>query len=200
MIETGRALVTAPTEEPVSRAFAKQHLREDLDDTDQDDVIDNLIVAARDFVERRQWEALVTQTWDFWFDNFPEGGGAFQLSKPPLVSVTSIAYTDENGTTQTMDASDYQVDTSARPAVIRSAYNETWPSVRDETLKAVKVRVVVGYGNAAAVPARHKQAMLILIGDWYEHRESIVVGTISARVAGTIDALLGVDHARPMVG
>ena len=54
-------LVTAPTEEPVSLAEAKLHLR--VDYTNDDVLIGALITAARQHAENDTRRALVTQTW-----------------------------------------------------------------------------------------------------------------------------------------
>lgn len=197
MRETGRTLNSAPGAEPVTQAEAKLHLREDL--TGQDDWIDDAIIAAREQVEKLTWRALITQTWDFYFDDFPVGGEPFEVPLPPLQSVTKVDYVDVDGNTQTLSSSLYQVHEFAEPAVIRAAYNETWPEVRDETLKAVLVRAVVGYGAAADVPLRYKQAVLLLIGHWYANRESVVIGTITNEVEQTLMSLVNTDAARARI-
>lgn len=198
MIETGRNQTTAPATEPVTLAEAKVHLRED--GTAQNDWITASIVAAREQVEKLTWRALVTQVWDIYYSDFPVGGEPFRLPLPPLQSVDAITYVDTDGTTQTLASGNYQVDEYAEPAVVRAAYNTSWPEVRDETLKAVKVTITAGYGAAADVPDRYKQAIYLLVGHWYANRESVVVGTISKELEQTVKYLLGVDHARAMIG
>lgn len=199
MIETGRALVTAPAELPVTRALAKAHVRANADDTSEDDLFDQIIAAATEDAETHLWRKLVTQTWDIWFDGFPCGGEGFEVPLPPLQSVTSITYVDADGVTQTLSSSLYQVDTSAEPAVIRAAYNETWPVVRDQTQQVVKVRAVVGYGGAALVPKAIVQGILVLIADRYEHRESFVTGTIVSDLPSAARHLLDRYAVRALV-
>lgn len=183
------SLVTAPAAEPLTLAEAKLHLRVDSDDTSQDTLITSLIVAAREAVEEHTRRALVTQTWDYVADAFPDGDEPILVGKPPLQSVTTLQYVDADGVLQTWAASNYVVDTATIDGAIRLAYDVSWPSAREQ-YNAVQVRVVAGYGLAAAVPASIKAAMLLLIGHLFEHRESVVTGTIVAELP-TVRALLG---------
>jgi uncharacterized phiE125 gp8 family phage protein len=55
----------------------------------------------------------------------------------------------------------------------------------------VTVTYVAGYGPAGDdVPAAIRHAMLLLIGHWYEHRESVVVGGNPVQVPLAVQALL----------
>jgi uncharacterized phiE125 gp8 family phage protein len=51
----------------------------------------------------------------------------------------------------------------------------------------VKVTFVSGY---PAVPAAIKQAILLLIGQWYQTREAINVGNIVTALPNTVESLL----------
>lgn len=178
-------LVTAPATEPVSLTEAKLHLR--VDATDEDTLITALITAARQLVEEETWRALVTQTWDYVADDWPEGD-ALAMPRPPLQSVTSITYVDADGVTQTMPAADYIVDTYQHRVVL--ADDADWPSDDLYPTSAVRVRYVAGYGAASAVPGPIKQAMLLLIGHLYESREAAIVGTIATELPLGVRALL----------
>lgn len=181
----GLKLVTAPSVEPVTLAEAKAHVR--ATDTAEDALISALIVAARSFAEDFTGRAFVTQTWDWALDEFPLY--LAELPKAPLQSVTSVSYIDTNGATQTLGASLYKVDALTDPGRMAPAYGEVWPSTRSEP-NAVTVRFVAGYGLAAAVPQPIKQAMLLLVGQQYEHREVTEEGSWS-RLPYAVDALLG---------
>jgi uncharacterized phiE125 gp8 family phage protein len=113
---------------------------------------------------------------------------------PPLISVSSINYVDANGVTPTLwAATKYIVDAPegdhAQRGRITLAYGETWPVTRD-IANAVTVQFIAGYGAAAAVPQGIKQAMLLMIGHWYEHRESVNVGNIVNEMPQSAMALL----------
>ena len=183
------ALVTPPAETPVSLAEAKAHLR--VTSTAEDALVAALVAAATQHIEGRQGvlgRALVTQTWDARFDGFPRGlAGRIELPLPPLQSVTSVKYVNGAGDEITIDASTYVVDAQHPIGRIRPAYNMFWPAPRPEE-GSVRVRFVAGYGAAAAVPVPLKQAILLLVGHWYAHREA--VGTPGAPMALAVEALL----------
>jgi uncharacterized phiE125 gp8 family phage protein len=143
------SLVTAPVVEPLTVAEAKQHLR--IEDGAHDTELGAMIVAARKLLEETLWRAFITQTWDYWLDAFPPAHLA--LPRPPLQSITSISYTDTDGAEQTVDGSLYGADTATDPGRVILADGESWPTSASIP-KAVKVRFVAGYGDAAsAVPA-----------------------------------------------
>jgi uncharacterized phiE125 gp8 family phage protein len=59
------------------------------------------------------------------------------------------------------------------------------------TLGGVAVEYTAGYGDTAAdVPAPLRQAMLLMIGHWYEHREAVITGSISTGLPLAARALL----------
>lgn len=188
----GRGIVSAPTIEPMTLAQAKSELRE-TGDGQNSHIEDVLIPAARRWVEKRTWRALITQTWDFTWRRFPTGR-ELTLPLPPLQSITSVTYYDTDNASQTLASSAYIVDTTEEPGVVRLLETETWPDTYFARPSAVTVRAVVGFGaTAALVPEQYRQAMHVLIRALYD-------GIDLADVAVTVDALLGVDHARAMIG
>lgn len=68
-------LVTPPAAEPVSLAEAKAHLRVDI--SDDDALINALIVAARRSVELITGQRLMAQTWQYFLDRYPGNYGDF---------------------------------------------------------------------------------------------------------------------------
>lgn len=162
----GLVLVTPPTEEPVSLAEAKLHLR--VDHTEEDALISVLIMTAREYVEMYTRRQLVTATWRLTLDCWPY---CIRPPKPPLATVTTLAYIDSTEVLQVVDPTTYRVDTSLEPGRILLAAGASWP-VAASVPGAVQVEYTAGYGAASAVPATFKQAMLLTIGDLYEHRES----------------------------
>jgi uncharacterized phiE125 gp8 family phage protein len=189
------SLVTAPTVEPIDLTLAKLHLKQDV--TDDDPLISDYITAARVTVEGTLRRSLITQTWDYLIDAFPWSSDPLELPRPPLQSVTSITYTDSAGNAAVWPASNYQVDIANEPARIAPVVGASWPSVNLRSLNGVVVRIVTGYGLAAAVPWNYRQAMLLLIGHWYENREPIMAqrGVTPVEIPFTIRALLGLTEA-----
>jgi len=186
------SLVTAPAVEPVSVDEAKVHLR--VDTPDEDALIDDLIRAARQYVETFTRRALITQTWDDKRDGFPCGDGTIELPIAGVSSVTSISYVDTNGDSQVWSAALYQTDLPTGPkapfARICPAYSQYYPQTRSQ-MNAVTVRFVAGYGAASStVPASIKSAMKLLVGHWFQNREAVAVGI----GIGGLQVPLTVDH------
>lgn len=199
-------LVTGPAIEPVSLAEAKLHLRVETTMTDDDTLIQALIVAARTTGEQITRRAFISQSWKMVMDQFPapgqnigsanwygpqwgnspgpltvlraDGRTGFEifLDHCPLISVDSITYTDVDGVVQTLSPSLYKVDTVTEPCRIVPAYGTTWPGTRNE-INSVTVNYTCGYGTAAsAVPELIKSWMKMRIGAMYENREEFATG------------------------
>lgn len=184
-------LITAPAAEPVTLAEAKAQCRVDID-TD-DTLIGNLIVAAREYCEMHDWRVFMPQTWELYLDAWPSTN-AIEIPKSPLQSVTFFQYTDEDGNTATLASSQYLVDTVSDPGwlMLKSAYS--WPSVTLQDVNGIAIRFVAGYASAADVPRRAKQAMLLLVGHWYENRENSTVGTVNRSIEFGVKALLDINR------
>jgi len=155
-------LTTPPTTLPITVAVAKDHLRYTA--SDQDDTIETLIGAAREYCESHLDRSIVAQSWTLTLDDFPGNNGEILLRMPPVQSVTSITYYDDNGDQQTLSSSLYQIDTSAEPARLAPARNENWPSVDNETLGAVSIEYVAGY---TTIPVKIIHAIKLLVHHWF---------------------------------
>lgn len=159
-------LQTAPTELPVTIDEVKDQTR--YTESDQDAVfyeIIRAIVSQLDGAAGLLNRALITQTWALTFDQFPSSGKRIKLPLPPVQSITSIQYIDENGATQTWAASKYKLlnaNNATRPAMIEEAHGEAYPSTRDEG-EAVTITFVAGYGARNDVPwhTRHLIKMMV---------------------------------------
>src|SRR5690606_14937668 len=182
--------VAPPAEEPVTVVDAKLHLR--VDAPDDDALITRLIATARQHVETFQGRSLVTQTWRLSLDRFPRGRVIY-LPRPPLQSVQGITYVAPDGSQQALDASLYDVDAASEPGRVVLKAGQAWPEVADVP-GAVQVEYTAGYGDAAAVPEAVKQAILLLVGHWYEHREQAVVGSSVSQLPFAVEALLSPDR------
>lgn len=178
----------APVAEPVTWLECQEHLR--LDDETDKTYVEALIAAAREYAEQATGRALMAQTWQLKRDAF--WPGTLLLPCPPLVSVSSITYTDVDGNTQTADASLYTVDTSSEPGRVFLAYNQTWPTTRSIE-DAVTVTYTAGYASASVVPQAIKQAIMILVAHWYANREPVTTGSM-AQVPMSAESLLGMNH------
>ena len=171
----GLTLIQAPSEEPITVEEAKASPSLRVTTAAHDTDIGTLITTARDMAETITRRAFITQTWELVLDGFPTGG--IVLPMPPLQSVASIKYIDDNGDQQTLDALLYAVDADSEPGLIVPAYGESWPSTRDE-VNAVRVRFVAGYGSKDDVPEAIKTWIKMRVGTLFVNSTTIVTGTI----------------------
>ena len=163
-------LYTAGTVDAVSLEEAKLHVRQD--GSADDDLILGLIELARNYVEETCNLALINQTWDLYLDHFPVGD-EFVVPKWPLVSVTGIYYTAEGASEATFASGNYVVDAYRQPGRVVLDDSAAWPGNELIVVNGVRIRFVAGFGAAGSnVPRMIRQAMLLMIGHWYENRES----------------------------
>src|SRR5690606_16988288 len=179
--------VVAPVVEPVALEDAKIHLRVDGDE--EDAWIRRAIVAAREYCEDFQGRAYTSRTLRLGLERWPSGR-AIYLPKPPLQAVEAITYTLADGTQHTMDPSLYVVDADAEPGVIHLRPEAWWPSGPLQPGLPIRVAYTAGYGDADSVPMSVRQAILLLVGHWYEHREAVVVGSLSRQLEFAVATLL----------
>ena len=165
------------TAEPVSLATARAHLRV-LDDN-EDALIESYIRAAREWVENYTGHILVRRTIEQPFRN--GFSTYFELFHRPVVSVASIGYTDTDGAAQTL--ADFAVTTGSYPFRV---YPDTQPSIRTNSM--VTVTYTAGYAEGEE-PQALIQAMLLLIGHWHAHRESVVIGETANEVPMAVESL-----------
>jgi uncharacterized phiE125 gp8 family phage protein len=175
----GYRLITPPARAPVTMAEVKDHLRVAHDD---DDIkISQFIRAATSYLDGRLGvlgRCLITQTWEITFDAFPPG--EIELPLPPVQSVTSVSYVNPAGTTSTVSANDYTVDTAS--ATARIVPKTDWPDTA-ATVNAVTIRFVTGT-EPESVPEALKDAVLVLVAARYNDR----IGMENPAILGSLIA------------
>jgi hypothetical protein len=82
----------------------------------------------------------------------------FDLPFPPITTISSVTYVDQNGVTQTIDPSLYSL--SGRR--LRPIYGTNWPSGRIDD-GSVKIRYIAGY-ETAKIPPPIIQAIVLMVG------------------------------------
>lgn len=68
---------------------------------------------------------------------------AVKLPCPPIVSISSITYVDQNGVTQTLDPSAFRL---SQPRTLYPVYGTFWPSARVDP-DSVQITYVAGYAD-----------------------------------------------------
>jgi uncharacterized phiE125 gp8 family phage protein len=156
--------------------------------TDEDALIQTFIVAARIYVENLLNQKLITQTIKVSYDRFPPQGDLLKLWTSPIQSLTSIKYYEEDDTENTLDNTTYEVDNFAEFMRVIMRSGNTWPNISLRNLNGVVVECVAGFGDTAAdVPQDIKQAIKMLVGHFYEHREATENKNTSVGIATYID-------------
>ncbi len=177
----GLMLLTPPAVEPVGLNEAKAYLG--VLDSAEDNLISNLITAARQAVEQYCGRVLINQSWRLTLDTWPQeaivngglrddgallaanhrlGGGvvAIQLPKPPLQAVLAIRVYSAAGPAATIPASNYVVDGAATPGRVVMTSGASLPVI-GQTARGLEIDFTAGYGATANdVPAVLRQAVL----------------------------------------
>ena len=104
-------LLTGPSLEPVTLAEMKLWLK--IDGSEDDNVINALIVSARLSVEAVTKRILITQSWRVVLDEWRQGG-LIRLPTGPLQSVTAARVYDAAGAATSVPVSTFLVDNSSR--------------------------------------------------------------------------------------
>ncbi len=146
-----------PVTESVSLTEAKDYLR--VDGSDDDSLITDMIVAAREFAEEYLAKSLITQSWKLAFDE--TAPACTRLPMGPVQSVTSVKLIAEDDSETIIDTSLYGLN-AAKDTLV---FDEV--SIGHQ----VEIVYVTGYGNNASdVPAGIRQGILRHIAHLYEHR------------------------------
>ena len=164
-------LSSAPTTEPITVQEVKDHSR--ISVSADDATIQRYIKFARTQLENALGSAFVTQTWTLYLDTFP--ASEFLLPRAPLQSVTSIKYTDEDSNQSAVSSDDYLVDSDSKPGRVTLKSGKAWPATTLQENNAIEIIFVAGYGARSAVPEPIRQALLLMVADAHEYRESVLV-------------------------
>lgn len=179
-------MLTAPAVEPLSVDEAKEHLR--VDGASEDTLISSLIMTSRLHIEAALGLALITQTWRQTLDRWPKNSEVI-VPLRPLQAVSEIRVYDGNGGSAVVPAEDYIVDVAGNPGRIVPA-GSLLPTPGKKAA-GIEIAFTAGYGDAATdVPAPIRQALLLLVAHWYEHRDPVEIGTAGVAIPAAVSRLL----------
>lgn len=178
----------APEATPVTVAEIKANSR--IDHSADDTMLAILLQAAVDHFDG--WtgtlgRCIVTQGWRLDLGGWPS---CRTIGLPfPDVTAVAVTYYDADNVEQTVSSSLYELLEDARGSFIRFRDGFTYPAVYSDRSDGVRVAFTAGFGNAAAVPAAIKQAIMLLAAHWYENREATIEGTTSIEIPFGVRAL-----------
>lgn len=179
-------LTSGPAAEPVSVDEAKAHMR--VDGAGEDALISSLILTSRLHIEAALGLALIDQSWKLVLDRWPKDG-RITIPIAPVREVTAIHVRNAQGDAELIDAGSYEVALAGRhPAIVTNGAEGSRPGVR---VGGIEISLNAGYGASANdVPAPIRQALLMLVAHWYEHRDPIEIGAPQTSVPHSISRLL----------
>ncbi len=147
----------------------------------EDDLLNNDIKSARDNIETITRRQLLTATWSYYLDRFPDGDrikipfGNLQTTDL-AVSYDEVDTDGSKANTVMTLTTDYLIETNgAGPGYIVLPYGETWPTFTEWPVNPIKISFKCGWTTAALVPYKIKAAMLLIAADLYTCREGQIV-------------------------
>lgn len=176
-------LLAGPAEEPVSLAEAKAFLK--VDDSAEDGLIATLIAAARMHIEGVTGRALLAQSWRVVLDNWPPNR-VVKLPVTPFMSVTEITAYDADDDGHVVPLSQFmrEPDRLLLPASVAGM-----PVLRER--HGIEIDYAAGFGTEPGdVPPDIRQALLVLVSHWFEHRDAVIVAGSGAVVPSGFDRLV----------
>lgn len=175
--------ITPPPIEPITLDAAKLFLR--LDQDTEDTLIAELIQSAREQVETLCRQALIERPQRVTLT--PPFHRLLYVNVAPIKSVTSVTLHLGNNEEEIVPLDSLKINLRSTPASIQKQTISLWSWQTRSDIQAITVDVVAGYGATAAdIPMPLRQAMLLLIGQGYEHRS----GTDMPGIPMMVDALV----------
>ena len=177
----------APAELPVSLEEAKQYCRVEHDDENL--LIESLIVAAVDYLDGPSGilgRAIIEQHCLLELDAWPS-----RLALPiEPVSTVTVQYLDKLGAeTDVPENQLVIIDAPSARTVLEWVDGFQAPELSD-TRYPVKITITAGFGAAAKELKGIKVAIKMMIGHWYDNRETVVLGMSVAELPMAVNALL----------
>jgi uncharacterized phiE125 gp8 family phage protein len=152
-----------PTQEPLTLSEVKLHVNIAESDATFDAELVRIVQSVREQWEHDTDSRLLTQTVTVNYDQLL--GQIVGMPLRPIQSVTSVEYYDSSDNQQTLSTDVYDVDLQRRALRLRT--NESWPTLAVRW-DAVTVTYVVGYTSRQQIPAIAKQAMLLMVGYYFD--------------------------------
>ncbi|MDR3475193.1 MAG: head-tail connector protein [Devosia sp.] len=180
-------LISGPAAEPLTLDEARAFVRKD--DTGEDALLASLVTAARLHVESVTGRALISQSWRLPLDCWPDDR-VVPLPVGPVLSLTSITAYDLTGASSSLSLDGVLLDAKGAPPRLFLPAALT-PGVVLRERQGIEIDYLAGYGtDPADVPAGLRQAVLLLVGYWFENRDALAIAGSGALVPSGFDQLV----------
>lgn len=176
-------------------ADVKLQCRMDLDYTTEDALLEDLIADAYDYAEAHTQQAIRPRTETVVLDGFPRLDHAIELPWYPVQSIDALEFIAPGGASQPLNENALRLDTRDDPHRLYPRWGDRWPLTITEP-ESVTIAATVGYEET---PRSIRRALLLLIGHWYENRESVVTTGTPTEVPMGVEMLL-FNYRRHAVG
>lgn len=179
---------SGPAQEPVSVAEAKAHLRLE---TDADDaLVASLSLTSRLHIEAALGLALTSQDFTLVLDRWPKSGHV-EFPVRPVAAVSAVRVLAIDGTPEIIAPQTYLLDAAAvPPKLVGTGTGTPWPAP-GRAAGGIEIDLTAGYGPTPGdVPAPIRQAILMLVAHWYEHRDPIEIGQPATAIPDAVSGLL----------
>ena len=193
----------------VSLAEAKQHLR--VTANDDDTYIGGLISMALDACSNYLGYSIKKSTAKYGFDSLtgspalinPVNGlnipsGNYLRVNSRVLAINSVSYVNDSQVVTAFAGADWITAPDPMGNYTRNIFINTAPdSITDDTIKYI-IEVSEGFNIVGTLsvdpdtifPMSIKHAALLLVGQYYDNRNAIVVGTIQAKISLGFEYLL----------
>ena len=168
-------MTTPPAVAAVSLAEAKAHLR--ITHNDDDAYVQRLIAAAERVIEQRCSLRLILQTWSLFIDQWPDDGEV-SLQMSPVSLLDDIIIYSEDDLPAVMDLAHVYLDGLAKPARVVLRSGRISPQA-GRKVNGIELRFIAGFGALATnVPEDLRQAVLLTVAHWFDHRGEAEGGAV----------------------
>lgn len=196
----GWRLVTPPIVEPLEVEEVRQHC--EIDHDERDPLIEGLIIAAREYVERASGEAMRPQEWRLSLLQFP-ACNFIEALKRPFISVREFAYMDSDGVRTVLSENvDYMIDRETPLPRVVLPFNGIWPPVTLATNAPVQITFRLGYPIVRGDATVNGQTVTRVKGDPYTDVPDGDACVIDGRnhLIASVDTADSLTLATPYVG
>jgi len=165
------------------------------DNTTDDGMLRDMILAAVGQVERYQRRQLISATFTVTMDDWPRDGCFWFRDHLPITAVSAVKYKESTaGTLTTVTASNYATSfPRSSPGRIVPISSYAWPTLYTDAVDRVQVSLTAGYGSAVNVPMTTRAAIRYLVAQMVEFREPVVLGMTAAEIPQTLKGALDDD-------
>lgn len=165
-------VITPPTGGLITLAQAKAQCR--VDHTDDDTLLDGLILAAGDLIEDFTQRKYLAQSLNWirecWAD--PMRLPVAPCGDSQNIAIGDITYGALDGTTQILDPALYWQRPNGPTLEIVRRWFVIWPWLGDAAQRVIIPITITP--PTTGVPVRVRQAAALLVSHWFEHRDAVV--------------------------